>query len=79
MASGSYWQAYVLCPFYLYDDGKRCIHCEGITDGSTVRLSFRSRTDYEKYIRHNCCRHYQACQIYRAVESTYEGVFEHEN
>lgn len=79
MASGSYWQAYVCCPYYRSDDGKRSIDCEGVTDSSRVRMCFISRDEYEKYIEHYCCRHYHACQIYRAVESTYEGVFEHEN
>lgn len=79
MASGSYWQAYVVCPYYLSDDGKRSVDCEGVTDSSRVRMCFRTQADFEKYMGHYCCRHYGDCGISRAIHATYEGVFENDH
>ena len=75
MASGSFWQAHVRCPYYKFDDGKH-IHCEGVTDASSLRISFSSKTEYEKYIQQYCCRHPRFCLLFRAVNSTYEGVYD---
>ena len=38
------------CPFYKYDDGKKRITCEGLTDDSSLALIYHNKTDYEKQI-----------------------------
>ena len=67
MPSGSYWQAYVKCPFYKYDDGKRRITCEGLVDDSSIALIYQKRADFEQQIDVFCCEHYKKCEIYRAI------------
>lgn len=72
MPSGSYLQAYVHCPFYKYDDGRRRITCEGITEDSSLALIYRKKTDFETQIRVFCCEHYERCEIYRILMEKYE-------
>lgn len=67
MPSGSYMQAYVGCPFYKYDDGRRRITCEGIVDKSSLAQIFRTRTDFDNQITVFCCQHYSKCEIYRML------------
>jgi hypothetical protein len=70
MPSGSFKQADVLCPFYKYDDGKRCITCEGLVgdkDDSSLALIYHSKRDYEAQIDVFCCEHYLKCEIYRML------------
>lgn len=45
MPSG-YKKADVQCPFYKYDDGKRRITCEGITEDSSLALIYHNKRDY---------------------------------
>ena len=75
MPAGSFRQADVLCPYYRYDL-KCCIHCEGIVNDSGIRLSFGKRDDFTRYMEHFCSANYDACLVYRAIDSTYEGVFD---
>ena len=52
MASGSYRQVDVGCPFYKFDDGQRKITCEGIVEGSSVVLTYLRKEDYVKQNRY---------------------------
>lgn len=72
MPSGSYIQVFVRCPFYKYDDGKKRITCEGLTDDSSLALIYHNKTDYEKQISIFCCRHYSKCELYRMLMEKYE-------
>ena len=73
MPSGSYIKAYVVCPFYMSDDGTRRVVCEGVVDGSNLSISFLRRADYETQMSVFCCQHYEKCEIYRMLmESKYE-------
>ena len=72
MPSGSYKQAYVKCPYYKYDDGKRRITCEGLIDESSIALIYRIRLDYERQINVFCCKNYTKCEIYRLLTEKYE-------
>ncbi len=69
----SWAEAYVQCPFYKYDDGKRTITCEGAINGAINRSLFttqkKQRVKLEKY----CCKLYFACPIYGMLEKKYEG------
>ena len=67
MASGSYRQIEVRCPFYRSDNGKRRIICEGIVDGSTISVTYRGRTDLQKQISIFCACRYENCEIYRML------------
>ena len=72
MPSGSYIQVFVRCPFYKYDDGKKRIACEGLTDDSSLALIYHNKTDYEKQISIFCCQHFSKCELYRMLMEKYE-------
>lgn len=72
MPSGSYWQSYVRCPFYKFDDGKRRITCEGIIDDSSLALIYHNKMDYDTQIMEFCCEHYETCEVYRMLMEKYE-------
>ncbi len=72
MSSGSYRQVRVECPFYRSDDGKGKIICEGLTDDSSLILSFRKRISYERHMDNFCCRRYKYCELYGAINRKYE-------
>lgn len=72
MASGSYKQVYVLCPFYKWDDGKENIICEGLVDDSSIAAAFFSKADYEQHIIMRCCGQYDKCDTYKALLEKYE-------
>lgn len=71
MSSGSFNQIYVECPFYKHDEGKR-ITCEGLTDKSSITLSYMRSRDYAIQFRTFCCEHYQRCEVYRMLLQKYE-------
>lgn len=73
MAGGSYIQVDIQCPFYKYDDGRRVVACEGVTDGSIISQRYRRRSDWESQVRTFCCEHWQKCEVYRMLmENKYE-------
>lgn len=72
MATKSWNQFYVLCPFFLCDDGNKEICCEGIHDSCRVCLRFNEKQDYKKQIDVFCKDHYKNCEIYRAAMEKYE-------
>lgn len=71
MPSG-YKKADVQCPFYKYDDGKRRITCEGITEDSSLALIYHNKRDYETQITVFCCEHYKKCELYGLLTDKYE-------
>ena len=72
MASGSYRQVFVRCPFYKWDDGKKRITCEGIVETSSIALIYHNKADYELQLNTFCCEHYDRCEIYRLLAEKYE-------
>jgi hypothetical protein len=74
--SGSYNQRYVVCPFYVKDDGRSKITCEGHYDGSRTGYTFAAKETYTQHIRMLCssmdgCKR---CQMYRSImDSKYGG------
>ena len=68
----SYMQSYCQCPYYVGDDGKSRITCEGILPGSNISSYFRSRKDYRLQLEIFCCRAYKNCEIYLALEDKHE-------
>lgn len=71
MASGSYHQVNVECPFYQRDDGEHRITCEGVLDNSTLTMGLKRR-DFDMYIREYCSKRYICCEVYRMLMDKYE-------
>ena len=69
MSSGSYLQAYVRCPFYKFDDGKRRISCEGLIDESSIALNYGRQEDFLIQMQTFCCEHYEKCEIHCLLQS----------
>lgn len=65
-------QVDVGCPFYMYDDGKKKITCEGITEDSSLTSCFRDGAGYRTQMEVFCCEHYTKCEIYRMLMEKYE-------
>lgn len=72
MPSGSYAQAYVQCPFYKRDNGKKSIVCEGIIANSSLVLTYMKRTDYELQLSVYCCKNYKKCEVYQMLMNKYK-------
>lgn len=71
MASGSYHQVDVGCPFYRRDDGRNRITCEGILEDSTLTMCMK-RQDFDMYIRDYCSKRYICCEVYRMLMDKYQ-------
>lgn len=73
MASGSYQQVRVTCPFYLEDDGRSKIKCEGLVSGSICIQSFRRKCDYERHVDRFCTSNrYGDCTLAKMLAKKYE-------
>lgn len=72
MASGSYIQVYVQCPFYHGDNGESWIICEGLIPGTQLHSSFPRKSDYRLQIEVFCCDRYRNCEVYTALLKKYE-------
>ena len=72
MASGSYWQVWVQCPFYKRDNSKDCLVCEGVGDARTLTQVFDSRDALKKYMQAYCWERYKSCPLYRMIMEKYE-------
>lgn len=70
MASGSYRQVDVQCPFYKEDDGRRSITCEGFGDASSVCQRYRYKRQFAKQMEVFCAQHYGKCEIFRILMET---------
>lgn len=72
MASGSYMQAAVVCPFYCSDDGHRKIVCEGLVPGTKLHGVFRRKHDYDVQMRTFFAGRCENCELYQALMHKYE-------
>lgn len=68
----SWAEAYVQCPFYKYDDGKRAITCEGAIDGAINRSLFTTQKKQRNQLEKYCCKLYFACPVYQMLKKKYE-------
>jgi hypothetical protein len=61
----------IVCPFYkrLSFQG---IHCEGLTDESSLKLEFKSPSAMNTYRRVFCSAKCSQCKIYKLLEAKYE-------
>lgn len=64
---GSFKQVSVRCPFYITDDGKKEIICEGLVEDSCIALRYAERGDYQCQIQVFCQGRYTNCEIYRVL------------
>lgn len=64
--------AAVGCPFYIYDDSKARICCEGIVEGCELILRFRRKEGMEQQKKIFCCEHYKKCEVFRMLMAKYE-------
>lgn len=62
----------VRCPFYRRDS-PMTVTCEGLVDQSTIQLRFGLGQDCLLHMRAFCCRRYQNCEIYQAIEAAKYG------
>ena len=65
--SPSYRQVYVQCPFYVTDDGKQRITCEGFGTSRSLTQVYRFKAEYERQMESFCCENYQCCEVYRVL------------
>lgn len=65
----------VLCPFYIGDNSKNKIRCEGIV-GTTSTFFFGSgeegKTEMHRYAHCFCCDEYKKCPVYTVINKFYE-------
>lgn len=71
MASGSYRQVYVVCPYYVTDNGRDRIVCEGLTPGGQNQTFYQKRQDYALQMELFCCGDYWRCEICAALDAKY--------
>ena len=69
MASGSYEQVDVRCPFYK-DDGIQRIVCEGLVNNSSIILTYQNKVDCKLQKKVFCCNNYMKCEVYRMLMSS---------
>lgn len=70
VASGSFRQVDVQCPFYKSDDGRSGITCEGFGDARSLIQTYRYKADYVKQMEVFCCERYKKCEVYRVLMAT---------
>lgn len=76
MPSGSYLQVYVQCPYYLDDDGKRRIHCEGLIPGSSMYQVYSKKEDFLRQIQGYCMAAYpSSCPACKSLNEKYPEAF----
>ena len=69
----SYIQREIGCPYYLGDDGKTEVGCEGIAPGSTLRLRFAAPEEWKAWVEALCTRDWAKCPYHEIAGLKYEG------
>ncbi len=59
------------CPFF-YENSRKSVICEGITDDSILCLKFLSENGRDKQRRIFCDKNYEKCEIFRMLMKKYE-------
>ena len=54
------------CPFYIQDSAKT-IHCEGLSEGETIRRKFDDEVLCTRTFRGSCCGRYNECPVYKMI------------
>lgn len=68
-----YVSAEAVCPFYTQEQPLK-IHCEGISQGSSIQVSFADKGKKIRHRKHFCSQHshYEKCPLYEAIAKQYE-------
>lgn len=67
------WRSwYVKCPFYLRDNGKTQIACQGVMDGNEIVMKFADPKDFEIQADAFCCEKYRNCEVFEMLSQVYE-------
>lgn len=69
-----YVSAYVLCPFYRFEDREyhQVMVCEGVSDTTTIHLTFASPSAMMAHKEAYCCGNYRECRIARMLFDKYK-------
>ena len=64
------------CPYWEGKD-RQSIYCEGIEEGTRIRLSFSTAGDKQDYFRSRCCscKEWRRCYIARALEEKWKDFY----
>lgn len=62
----------ILCPFFRCHNSTE-IGCEGITEGSSIRLVFRNAAGQAQQEQIFCGGDYAKCELFRAINEKYEA------
>lgn len=67
------------CPYWEGKD-RQSIYCEGVEEGSRIRLSFSSPQDKQDYFRARCChcKDWHRCRIAQMLDKKWSEYFEQE-
>ena len=67
-------RASIACPYYIGDDCKRTIRCEGPIEGTKIDLQFRTKEDKAAHFKGWCgsVTGHKACEIFRMVNEKYD-------
>lgn len=63
--------ALVNCPFFR-GHTTTDIGCEGLSDETSIRLIFPSKSARDRHEEIFCIKHYKNCELYRAIMEKYE-------
>lgn len=72
MASGSFLQVDVKCPYYQSDNGRDRIICEGIIPGTNTQSFYYMGLEFKKHMQIFCTDRYWNCEICQALDQKYE-------
>ena len=68
----SYDDMFAKCPYFHYSKKKRIV-CDGIMDGTTLKVDFDNQEDRNIHRRTFCDSKYKYCEIYRMLEGIYDA------
>lgn len=66
----SYDDMFAKCPYFHYSKKKRIV-CDGIMDGTNIKMDFENQEDRNLHRRVFCNDQYQKCEICRMLEEIY--------
>jgi len=62
---------FVKCPFYRYEE-KRAIVCDGISQGCSLTLHYRSEALWNQQMHIYCEDQYDKCEVFRMLWDVYD-------
>ena len=59
----------VQCPYYICDDRRGSITCEGFIQGSNVTQQYKRFADQRRQMEVFCCEYFRKCELYRMIST----------